>query len=251
MRSRAPRGDAPEIDGVVRIGGARLQTRPGEFIDVEITGADTYDLEAASDRVAPVNSTPRQQVARRLLRCHQALAGSRPSRSATPMAGSAYTPRAAVVGLDPRQRKIDQQTRGESPRRSACRACAGAAARSRCCKSASCAACSRSAAARSLREIGAGAARDRGPQLLAERHRQFRGNERACQRRIQRLLECCITRGIGRLVHVLSSSHSLASPSPSARTRSNSIARARWSSVFTVPSGWPSIAATSATDRSS
>ena len=37
-------GDAPEIDGVVRIK-ASATTRPGEFIDVEITGADTYDLE--------------------------------------------------------------------------------------------------------------------------------------------------------------------------------------------------------------
>ena len=36
-------GDAPEIDGVVRIK-ASASTRPGEFIDVEITGADTYDL---------------------------------------------------------------------------------------------------------------------------------------------------------------------------------------------------------------
>jgi ribosomal protein S12 methylthiotransferase len=39
------RGDAPEIDGVVRIA-ASAHTRPGEFIDVDITGADTYDLEA-------------------------------------------------------------------------------------------------------------------------------------------------------------------------------------------------------------
>ncbi len=37
-------GDAPEIDGVVRIK-ASAMTRPGEFIDVDITGADTYDLE--------------------------------------------------------------------------------------------------------------------------------------------------------------------------------------------------------------
>ena len=37
-------GDAPEIDGVVRIK-ASAATRPGEFIDVDITGADTYDLE--------------------------------------------------------------------------------------------------------------------------------------------------------------------------------------------------------------
>ncbi len=37
--------DAPEIDGVVRIrGGERL--RPGDFAEVEITGADAYDLEA-------------------------------------------------------------------------------------------------------------------------------------------------------------------------------------------------------------
>jgi ribosomal protein S12 methylthiotransferase len=37
-------GDAPEIDGVVRVR-ASAATRPGEFIEVEITGADTYDLE--------------------------------------------------------------------------------------------------------------------------------------------------------------------------------------------------------------
>ncbi|MBS0388127.1 MAG: 30S ribosomal protein S12 methylthiotransferase RimO [Proteobacteria bacterium] len=45
------RGDAPEIDGVVRIK-ASATTRPGEFIEVEITGADTYDLEA---RVLPAS----------------------------------------------------------------------------------------------------------------------------------------------------------------------------------------------------
>ena len=38
-------GDAPEIDGVVRLA-ASARTRPGEFIDVEITAADTYDLGA-------------------------------------------------------------------------------------------------------------------------------------------------------------------------------------------------------------
>ena len=37
-------GDAPEIDGVVRIP-ASAATRPGEFLEVTITGADTYDLE--------------------------------------------------------------------------------------------------------------------------------------------------------------------------------------------------------------
>jgi ribosomal protein S12 methylthiotransferase len=38
-------GDAPEIDGVVRIrNGAKLAV--GEFAEVEITGADAYDLEA-------------------------------------------------------------------------------------------------------------------------------------------------------------------------------------------------------------
>ncbi|MFO0688912.1 MAG: 30S ribosomal protein S12 methylthiotransferase RimO [Myxococcota bacterium] len=37
--------DAPEIDGVVRIrGGGRLAV--GEFVDVVVTGSDTYDLEA-------------------------------------------------------------------------------------------------------------------------------------------------------------------------------------------------------------
>ena len=37
-------GDAPEIDGVLRVR-ASSATPPGEFIEVEITGADTYDLE--------------------------------------------------------------------------------------------------------------------------------------------------------------------------------------------------------------
>ncbi len=38
-------GDAPEIDGVVRLP-ASAATRPGEFINVEIIAADTYDLRA-------------------------------------------------------------------------------------------------------------------------------------------------------------------------------------------------------------
>jgi len=37
--------DAPEIDGVVRIGSAR-GLRVGEFAEVEVTGADAYDLSA-------------------------------------------------------------------------------------------------------------------------------------------------------------------------------------------------------------
>ena len=38
-------GDAPEIDGVVRISkGAKLPV--GEFVDVEITGSSDHDLEA-------------------------------------------------------------------------------------------------------------------------------------------------------------------------------------------------------------
>ena len=38
--------DAPEIDGVVRIaGGASL--KPGQFVEVRVTGADAHDLEAA------------------------------------------------------------------------------------------------------------------------------------------------------------------------------------------------------------
>ncbi|MDE2250001.1 MAG: 30S ribosomal protein S12 methylthiotransferase RimO [Gammaproteobacteria bacterium] len=41
--ARTP-GDAPEIDGVLRVK-ASAATRPGEFIEVEVTGADTYDLE--------------------------------------------------------------------------------------------------------------------------------------------------------------------------------------------------------------
>ncbi len=38
-------GDAPEIDGVVRLP-ASAATRPGEFVNVEIIAADTYDLRA-------------------------------------------------------------------------------------------------------------------------------------------------------------------------------------------------------------
>ena len=38
-------GDAPEIDGVVRLP-ASAATRPGEFVEVEIESADTYDLRA-------------------------------------------------------------------------------------------------------------------------------------------------------------------------------------------------------------
>jgi ribosomal protein S12 methylthiotransferase len=38
--------DAPEIDGVVRIAdGASL--RPGQFVEVRVTGAGAHDLEAA------------------------------------------------------------------------------------------------------------------------------------------------------------------------------------------------------------
>jgi ribosomal protein S12 methylthiotransferase len=37
-------GDAPDIDGVVRIK-ASAATRPGEFLDVTIVAADSYDLE--------------------------------------------------------------------------------------------------------------------------------------------------------------------------------------------------------------
>jgi ribosomal protein S12 methylthiotransferase len=37
--------DAPEIDGVVRVRGA-VRIKPGEFVQVEITGSDAYDLEA-------------------------------------------------------------------------------------------------------------------------------------------------------------------------------------------------------------
>jgi len=48
-------GDAPEIDGVVRIrGGAGLTV--GEFATVEITASDTYDLEARLDREPTLSS---------------------------------------------------------------------------------------------------------------------------------------------------------------------------------------------------
>ncbi len=46
--------DAPEIDGIVRVrGGAKLPV--GEFADVVVTGADTYDLEA---KLAPAERIP-------------------------------------------------------------------------------------------------------------------------------------------------------------------------------------------------
>ena len=37
------RADAPEIDGVVHLPG-RTESQPGELVEVEITGADEYDL---------------------------------------------------------------------------------------------------------------------------------------------------------------------------------------------------------------
>jgi len=48
--ARGP-GDAPEIDGIVRIARA-AKLKIGEFADVEITGSDAYDLEA---RLAPAD----------------------------------------------------------------------------------------------------------------------------------------------------------------------------------------------------
>jgi len=42
--ARGP-GDAPEVDGVVRIAGDH-DLASGDFVDVEITAAETYDLEA-------------------------------------------------------------------------------------------------------------------------------------------------------------------------------------------------------------
>jgi ribosomal protein S12 methylthiotransferase len=42
--ARGP-GDAPEIDGLVRFA-ADKSTKPGEFAEVEVIGADTYDLQA-------------------------------------------------------------------------------------------------------------------------------------------------------------------------------------------------------------
>ena len=42
--ARTP-GDAPEVDGIVRIE-ADDDLAPGDFVDVEITGSDTYDLDA-------------------------------------------------------------------------------------------------------------------------------------------------------------------------------------------------------------
>jgi ribosomal protein S12 methylthiotransferase len=63
-------GEAPEIDGIVRVrGGSRLEV--GEFAEVEITAAGTYDLEARiiqpAARAAPAPSTDRaaHPVARR------------------------------------------------------------------------------------------------------------------------------------------------------------------------------------------
>jgi ribosomal protein S12 methylthiotransferase len=42
--ARGP-GDAPEVDGIVRIE-TDEDLASGDFVDVEITGADTYDLDA-------------------------------------------------------------------------------------------------------------------------------------------------------------------------------------------------------------
>ena len=39
--------EAPEIDGVVRIADANGLT-PGQWVDVQITSADTYDLHASA-----------------------------------------------------------------------------------------------------------------------------------------------------------------------------------------------------------
>jgi ribosomal protein S12 methylthiotransferase len=43
--------DAPEIDGVVRIAGAK-GLRPGDWADIEITASDTYDLSGRLDNAA-------------------------------------------------------------------------------------------------------------------------------------------------------------------------------------------------------
>jgi ribosomal protein S12 methylthiotransferase len=43
--------DAPEIDGVVHVRGAKL-LRPGDWADVEITSSDAYDLHA---RLSPAS----------------------------------------------------------------------------------------------------------------------------------------------------------------------------------------------------
>jgi ribosomal protein S12 methylthiotransferase len=41
--------DAPEIDGVVYVGNAKSR-KPGELIEVEITGSDAHDLRARETR---------------------------------------------------------------------------------------------------------------------------------------------------------------------------------------------------------
>lgn len=48
-------GDAPEIDGVVRIAAA-AGLRPGDWADVEVTSSDTYDLFARLDAAAVATS---------------------------------------------------------------------------------------------------------------------------------------------------------------------------------------------------
>ena len=40
------RGDAPDVDGIVRVRGDLSQIRIGDFITARITAADAYDLEA-------------------------------------------------------------------------------------------------------------------------------------------------------------------------------------------------------------
>jgi len=48
--------EAPDVDGLIRVAGRRLKA--GEFLQVEITGADGYDLEARSRGKTPSRKDP-------------------------------------------------------------------------------------------------------------------------------------------------------------------------------------------------
>ena len=43
--------EAPDVDGIIRLAGRKLL--PGQFLEVEITGAEGYDLEARPRGKAP------------------------------------------------------------------------------------------------------------------------------------------------------------------------------------------------------
>jgi ribosomal protein S12 methylthiotransferase len=44
--------EAPEIDGIVRVQGVGAGVAPGDFLEVDITDSDTYDLAARPAKTA-------------------------------------------------------------------------------------------------------------------------------------------------------------------------------------------------------